>query len=304
MSMDIKIYTNALYSTELRTKDIEGTEESQNKATETKEIKEDKSGNATVEISQEGRELLENSSQSSKKSGETSKREAWENNTYVSRSNGRSSKKGKFDMEESMRIDEPETYEKYKRMFTSAMAMFPDDDASEEEIAAFKKAVGEADLVSYEWFNRRCMTTGWFKDPAKGKYSSLENLETKYSTEGHDTSFNFYTTENRNDYRNSLWRYSSKFNVLISSNMLKMLDKLSDENKEDVSELLDKIDTSVNKMKEAEKQYEGNLEWLQFGVTLHDNGDVTYHANYKDCENEDGIAANSIEELLENLMSK
>ena len=66
-----------------------------------------------------------------------------------------------------------------------------------------------------------------------------------------------------------------------------------------------KIDEAVKKMKAAEKNYEGNLEELQFGVKLWNNGDVTYHANYKGCKGgKIGIMANSAEELLQKLMSE
>ena len=64
-------------------------------------------------------------------------------------------------------------------------------------------------------------------------------------------------------------------------------------------------DSFVKKMKEAERNYEGNLEELQFGVKLWKNGDVTYHANYKGCkEGKNGIIASSAEELLQKLMSE
>ena len=57
-------------------------------------------------------------------------------------------------------------------------------------------------------------------------------------------------------------------------------------------------------MKRAEKEYEGNFEWLRFGVKLWDDGRVTYHANYKGCKEKDGIMADSADELLEKLMNK
>lgn len=54
-------------------------------------------------------------------------------------------------------------------------------------------------------------------------------------------------------------------------------------------------------MKEAEKNYEGTHKALRFGVMLDDSGNVTFHANYSGCEDENGIMANSAEELLEKL---
>ena len=66
----------------------------------------------------------------------------------------------------------------------------------------------------------------------------------------------------------------------------------------------EELNTANRQWTQAEKEYEGNLEFLCFGVKLWDDGKVTYHANYKDCENDDGIMADSADELLEKLMSE
>lgn len=277
--------------------------------------KEKNEAGIAVNISQEGKLRFENSSHNEKKAGMTSRREAWENNSaQLKRDAGRSAG-SKFNAVESMRTDEPETHAKWQNLIDRICEIqqkrdsFSEDEVTEQELAELDKLSREASTISTDWYNRKCMATGWFQDPAKGKYAVLDSLEAMYSTGEHETSFHFYITE-ENSNRNSLWKFHSKFNVLISAEMLKNLDKLKDLNKlsdmdkEELSGLLGKIDLAVHEMQEAERQYEGDLEWLQFGVKLWDNGDVTYHANYKGCENEDGIMADSAEELLEMLMKK
>ena len=67
--------------------------------------------------------------------------------------------------------------------------------------------------------------------------------------------------------------------------------------------MMKKIDASIKEMKKAEKEYEGNHEWLRFGVKFWEDGKVTYHANYKGCKDKDGIMADSTDELLKKLMN-
>lgn len=272
--------------------------------------------NVEIDISKESKLKQENSSRNTKKAGVTALREDWENNSAELRQAARGESKtraSKFDSVESMRIDEPETYAKCAELHRKAGTLqqkwltFGSEGATEKEIEEYNQLRNEASRISSDWFHRRCMATGTFQDPAEIRYEALNTLESMYSSEGHETSFNSYGTEETN-YRNSLWRYYSKFNVLLSANMLNSLDKLNQfnslpgEDKDDLSDLLEKITKSVLNMKDMEKAYEGNLEWLAFGVKLWDNGDVTYHANYKGCENRDGIMANSTKELLEMLM--
>ena len=152
----------------------------------------------------------------------------------------------------------------------------------------------EASSLEWDWFQRRCMKTGSLKNPVFGQYSDIDALEAKYSTDGHDTRFNYYTSADSNLREDSLWRYCAKFNVLLDARDVKNLD----------DELLEKIDKAVKEMKEAEKAYEGNLTYLQFGAKLWDDGRVTYHARYEGCGSEDGIMADSADELLKMLMGK
>ncbi len=311
MSINIDINMNQTPFTKVQTKPVFHNDPNTQLKVSGFEKEKNESGVA-VDISHEGRLKLENKSHNIKKAGATANREVWENNAAELKRDAGRAVGSKFDAIESLRTDEPDTYAKWQGLvdrlgeIRQKWDSFSADEATEEEIREFEKLDRERTAVMYEWFQRRCMSTGWFQDPAKGKYAILDSLETMYSTDGHETSFNFYGTDNSS--RNSLWRFHSKFNVMISAEMLKSLNKLKDLNKlsdkeqEEVSDLLGKIDMAVHKMKETEKQYEGDLEWLQFGVKLWDNGNVTYHANYKDCENEDGIMADSAEELLEMLM--
>ena len=261
-----------------------------------------------VNISEEGRAKSENSTSPTKKAGETSAREAWESNAAEIKRSSLYRSDGTIRLDELMRLDEPDTYAKWKELSDKAFALFPSDNATEEEIAAFRSACREEGLVWKDWFERRCMSTGRFQAPRTGRGEALDSLEAKYSTKGHDTSFNYYTP-GKQDGRDSLWRFCSKFNVLLTSEMYKSLDRFgnintSSKDKSAVSALLERIDKAVKEMKNVEKQYEGNLQGLQFGVKLWDDGRVTYHARYAGCGNEDGIMADSAEELWGMLMNK
>ena len=261
-----------------------------------------------VDISEEGKAKLENSTSPTKKAGVTSAREAWESNAAEIKRSSLYRSDGTIRLDELMRLDEPDTYAKWKELSDKAFALFPSDNATEEEIAAFRSACREEGLVWKDWFERRCMSTGRFQAPRTGRGEALDSLEAKYSTEGHDTSFNYYTP-GKQDGRDSLWRFCSKFNVLLSSEMYKCLDRFeniytSSKDKSAVSALLERIDKAVKEMKNVEKQYEGNLQGLQFGVKLWEDGKVTFHARYAGCGNEEGIMADSAKELLEMLVNK
>ena len=261
-----------------------------------------------VNISEEGMAKFENSTSPTKKAGETSAREAWESNAAEIKRSSLYRSDGTIRLDELMRLDEPDTYAKWKELSDKAFALFPSDNATEEEIAAFRSALREEGLVWKDWHDRRCMSTGRFQAPRTGRGEALDSLEAKYSTEGHDTSFNYYTP-GKQDGRDSLWRFCSKFNVLLTSEMYKNLDRFgnintSSKDKSAVSALLERIDKAVKEMKNIERQYEGNLQGLQFGVKLWEDGRVTYHARYAGCGNEDGIMADSAEGLLGMLMNK
>ena len=262
-----------------------------------------------VNISRESQLKYENNSVNVKKKGVTSARELWENDTLNYKRDSRKDFYGNYDILESLRLDEPETYDKYMELHNVYCdlrhAYEGCSEQSEEFLEIAKAACNASDVIS-EWRERRCMSTGRFKNPVAGSFSMVNNLEQIYSDATHDTSFNYYG-KNSDSYRSSLWRYNSKFNVLLTTDMLKCLEnnKKSDnkKDKEKYDSIMGKIDNAVNEMKRAEKEYEGNFEWLRFGVKLWDDGRVTYHANYKGCKEKNGIMADSADELLEKLMN-
>jgi hypothetical protein len=97
-----------------------------------------------------------------------------------------------------------------------------------------------------------------------------------------------------------MWRFSTKFNVMISTDALNII--ANGESKWADSVMKD-INKAVGNMKQIEKAYEGNAVYLRFGARIADDGSITYHANFKDCEDKYGISANDPQELLEKLMS-
>lgn len=263
-----------------------------------------------VNISRESQLKYENNSVNVKKRGVTSARELWENDTVNYKRDSRKDFYGNYDILESLRLDEPETYDKYMELHNAYCdlrhAYEGCSEQSEEFLEIAKAACKASDVIS-EWRERRCMSTGRFKNPVTGSFSRVNNLEQIYSDATHDTSFNYYG-KNSDGYRSSLWRYNSKFNVLLTTDMLKSLENYgkssNKKDKEKYDSMMGKIDNAVNEMKRAEKEYEGNFEWLRFGVKFWDDGRVTYHANYKGCKEKDGIMADSADELLEKLMNK
>lgn len=86
--------------------------------------------------------------------------------------------------------------------------------------------------------------------------------------------------------------------------LIRNFDTRSKEKQEDLQSKFEKIDRAVNEMKQIEKEYEGDYVYLRFGVKFDEDYNVTYHANYSGCENEQGIMAYTPQELLEQLMKK
>ena len=291
-------------------------------------IEKDKSNNddaVAVNISRESQLKYENNSVNVKKKGVTSARELWENDSASIKREGRTDVTGNMHEWEIFRLDEPETYDKWNELDNKKWELFhaiagnnevhdiqdlenciKGDTEKRKKFDEYLSVQIEESKVYDEWRERRCMSTGRFKNPVAGSFSMVNNLEQIYSDATHDTSFNYYG-KNSDSYRSSLWRYNSKFNVLLTTDMLKCLEnnKKSDnkKDKEKYDSMMGKIDNAVNEMKRAEKEYEGNFEWLRFGVKLWDDGRVTYHANYKGCKEKNGIMADSADELLEKLMN-
>ena len=164
--------------------------------------------------------------------------------------------------------------------------------ADEELPSDFNEINREIVRIKTKWIMER--TKQYSRNPVAGQLANINALENKYSTDGHDTRINYYTSADSKLSEDSLWRYDAKFNVLLDAHAAKNLDE----------NMRKKIDIAVNEMKGAEKVYEGNLKRLQFGAKLWDDGRVTYHARYEGCGSEDGIMADSVNELLKMLMEK
>ena len=303
--MDIKIKMNELRSTERLVKSVM---KSQLKLSGIEKEKVDDSDSAILDLSREGRLKSENNMRHEREAGETSIREEWEDYTAERKSRACTDTTGNLDILEIFRLDEPETYAKWIEWYNKAWDLFDTRWTSEDAKLAHQQASDEEHRIMDDWYYRRCLSTGTFKNPVNVQSTALNTLETMYSDNKHEVSFNYYGRVS--DPRDSMWRYNSKFNVLISASMfnnVKLLehpDTTADKDQKKLYDMMEKIDKSVKEMKQAEKDYEGNLECLRFGVKLWDDGKVTYHANYKDCENDDGIMADSIEELLEKLRSE
>ncbi|WP_026528442.1 DUF6033 family protein [Butyrivibrio sp. VCD2006] len=144
-----------------------------------------------------------------------------------------------------------------------------------------------------------------FNNPVSKQFTALDFLEALHSDDKHQTSFNFYgkglDEHPHNIYTGaSMWRFSTKFNVLISNDALSII---ANGDSKWASSIMEDINTAVGNMKKIEKAYEGNAVYLRFGARIDDNGSITYHANFKDCEDKYGISADTPDQLLEKLMS-
>jgi hypothetical protein len=253
-----------------------------------------------VQLSKEGKLRNQNYA---KLKGVTSTRETWEDSAKEIKKS--SSLTGPYaDYNELMRLDEPETYARYmelrqKRMdtltysengLTQHKTVNSWDDLSDEG----KEYELESARIFSDWFKRRCENKGG--QLGESISNTIEELEERYSDDVHDVTFNMYG--GNNPITESMWRYNSKFSVMISKSML---DTLSNPNSGSYQNLRLFIDNSVNSMKQAELCYEGTLEWLRFGVKLDDNMQATYYANFAGCKESDGIHSNSVEDLLQML---
>lgn len=271
----------------------------------------------TVDLSKEAllrAKSLEEQKKNEKKSGVTSAREIWEDDAMKIKHSDRYDCFGNDNIMYIFRMDEPETYAKCQSTYAKKNeciitkeenGLIQYDFESQKDLSI--KYSLEAAHIFKDWYDRRILTQGE-SGPVSGQKNIIERLEDKYSKGLHDFSINFYGIEGEDEIqgrknqfaKESLWRYSTKFNMLLSADMLK---QLADNNNDDKDNFLKRIDKAVSDMKEAERQYSGTKVALRFGVKFHEDGSTTYHANYLDCEDSYGIQANSSEELLEMLMS-
>ena len=303
MSKSINISASFLKCTESKAQGILSYKKETNTKVagiENAETGEDTSRDTILNISREARLKSANhadTQKSVKKSGITSAREVWENDAVELKQNARGNRGNVGpDPAEIMRIEAPKMYAEMK-VLEQKCSQYGGPD-SEKGKEYFYKAV----MYSFEFIHMRAEKN---KNLLKQQYGVLDTLDAIYSDTQHDTSFNFYS-EGYTDSASSLWRFKSKFNVLLSVEMIDELITQSDEKKSEnkKQDILSGIHNAVTDIKEVEKKYEGDLEYLRFGVKLWNDGKVTYHANYKGCENAEGITANSADELLEMLMAQ
>lgn len=274
----------------------------------TSSINNDLNDAASVDISDEGKQLSRQAAENNKEAGITCLREEWEECRLEIRNATRKDLYGNDSIMYSFRIEDPEGYSEYldlkKKAYDSRInehdGIIEFSNWNESNIKNLYKA-----LTKVSDFYRRKMEG----DPKIARNAlrktAIDVLEESYSDSKHDFSINIFSNDENIKPKNpfqgpSLWRYSTKFNMLMSTDLL---EKLTYGNDDDKRNILKVIDKSVNEMKDVEKAYSGNKEFLRFGITLDDNGNVSYHANYKDCSNPYGVEANSADKLLEMLMS-
>lgn len=253
-----------------------------------------------IDISQSGKNRAYNNYY--KKAGVSSAREAWEDSSRQIKSFSRITGPD-ADIAEAMRYEEPETYQKWidlrckymdtlthdnNGLITYTMT-YSEDDVPEEG----KQYLNEASKIMSAYSKRY-----FASHTTKHIENTISQLESKYSDEVHDVTFNMYG--GNNPVAESMWRFNSKFSVMISKGML---DTLMGTNVDERNKLISFLDDSVNKLKLAEVSYEGDLEWLRFGLRLNDDWTASYHANFLGCKESDGIKANSVDELLQLLAS-
>lgn len=252
-----------------------------------------------LNISKQGRLRLQNQPRPEgalKKAGETGQREAYEAEALARREQDRRAPitPDRLDL---MQMDEPDTYIRCIESRIKAHEYERGSKEYEQHMSAYYN-------LSQDWFDRRCQNAR--VNPVAKKCDTISSLQSTYSDAVHDTTFDVYASKK---YAN-LWKHDTKFSVLMSTDMLnelaavKNIGVVSGTKNDSANQYLKRIDDAVRQMKEAEKNYEGTHKALRFGVILEDSGSVTFHAKYSGCEDENGISANSAEELLEKLMAK
>ena len=175
-----------------------------------------------------------------------------------------------------------------------------EEDQSEAAQKEAMKYTNEAFKVFNDWRADKCIINGKIVGAAGRNMSTVEQLENRYSTGGHDLSVNFYAP-GEDDHPSSIytgasmWRFSTKFNLLLPTDMIHTL---TYGDKQERESLMGRIDQYVQQMKDVEKQYAGNHTYLRFGVKLYSDGSATFHANHSGCDDPYGISADSAKKLL------
>lgn len=271
----------------------------------------DSNSNLIIDISSEGKlKHSSNSKRMDKISGVTASRELWEDYGVERKASRFGSMMGGMwqpNELEIMRIDEPETYEKYIDALCKAGDRFrevygnyfripeggfhPDD----EELS---KYVRESHRISRDWEERRMFYNVNPLGLVSGKVAAVRKLEDIYSTDEHNASFDVYN--NIDNAEENLWRFWTKFNISISSDMLKKLVGQDDDEREKAVSIIDKV---VNQLKEAEEKYEGKLERMRFGAVIGED-EVRYCANFLNSKSEHSVSEKSCDDLLERLLKE
>ena len=263
--------------------------------------------------------------------GRTSDTEPWETEVLC---NGKRTcdidreRTKRIDSDEVIRIMEPDTYEKIQELLHEqgkAMQVWFLPGSPRVKKEDFESDYYKNKIISYQEtdesraigkkineIERECLSKynymfpeepGYIGNTLKPFHDAWSELETRYSDFNHETSVNYYNPESQytlTDVHSNMWRHKTKFNILMTRDQMLKLGTGTQEEKQD---LLDLIESSVKKMKEAERKYEGNKFYLRFGIKLYDSGNVSYHANYSYCADRNGISASSPEKLLEHLMA-
>lgn len=242
-----------------------------------------------------------------KKAGTSKRHEEWEDFSTDIKKSIRYDHLGNIDIDETFRLDEPETYAKWKELEEKVFPAFvrtpcvyggPQPNVWDYMTDEEKGCCIEAGFLWRDWFQRRCMSTGKFVNPVTGQMAAIETVENIFSDSSHQMSINFYGKDDSDPYKTSMWKYNTKFSVLLSTDMVNLLPNYDSK---EMKELVTRIVDSIDKMKEVERHYEGDYAAVQFGVKFYDDGSITYHASYagEGKLKRDEVQANSAEELLE-----
>ena len=203
-----------------------------------------------------------------------------------------------IDVEKYDDVDE-ETVRRLRETYKeNCVALYTYDHSPE----SFKKAepfLSEAYKLKNQWWQERCMRTGVFSSPVAKQFTAMDVLSKAYSDGKHDTSINFYSKGENTKPHNiftgaSLWRYSTKFNLLLTTDIL---NAIATGNKNTASSWMSKIADVMKDLRGIDKAYEGSHSYLRYGA-IFDGDKVTYHANYADCDNKHGVKADTPEGLL------
>lgn len=270
----------------------------------------DSNSNLIIDISTEGKlKHGSNSRRMDKISGVTASRELWEDYGVERKASRFGSMMGELwqpNYHEIMRIDEPETYEKYINAWCKAGERFREIYGNNFQITEgefhsddeeYLEYLGEAYGIADEW-ERRVINNVNPLDLVSGKVAAVRKLEDIYSTDEHNASFDVYN--NIDNAEENLWRFWTKFNISISSDMLKKLVGQDDDEREKAVSIIDKV---VNQLKEAEEKYEGKLERMRFGAVIGED-EVRYCANYLNSKSEHSVSEKSCDDLLERLLKE